>query len=178
MMIESRKLLQLLLLWLIFNHCIYRNHREMGSWIQENNFFINYYYYYYFTITWETGLPCLTPPEIQILSVVPECLSVTTLHAQFNITSLIFALTCYSWVHWEINFLGFFLPYSRNIASEMSIFSLFCGYRWLLGSETVDKFIIARLMQPKIFPLWLLVGKRVENSLIALFTNNESFKGN
>lgn len=33
-------------------------------------------------------------------------------------------------------------------------------------------------MQPKIFPLWLFVGERVENSLIALFTNNESFKGN
>lgn len=112
MMIELRKLLQLLLLWLIFSHCIYRNHREMGSWIQEKNPFERLLLLLLLLIiTWETGSPCLTPPERQIPSVVPGCLSVTTLHAQFSIASLIFSLICHSWTHWEINFLGFFLDY-------------------------------------------------------------------
>lgn len=56
----------------------------------------------------------------------------------------------------------------------MSIFPCFVD----IGSETVDKFIIARMMQLRIFPLLLLVGERVENSLIALFTNDKSFKAN
>lgn len=72
-------------------------------------------------ITWETGSPCLISPESQIPSVVPGYLSLTTLHAQFNIVSLTSALICHSWTHWEINCFGFFPDYFSFPIVERSL---------------------------------------------------------
>lgn len=142
MMTQLRKLLWLLLLQLIFTSLtrfqplhLQKPQRKQGGEYRNTIFFKGYLLLLLLSLLGKTVVPCLTPPESQIPSVVPGCLSVTAPHAQFNTTywypsfsatvEFIWKWYLISWVFFLTIF--FFFPLTEILLQKSVFLSLFYG---------------------------------------------------